>query len=95
MAATESVDFGGNYGVEVEAKFEVGEYDIEVLSANDSSGLDAYLRANDYNIPDGAAPYLAPYVEGGSYFFVAKVDPAPATFQNGGAVLSPLRFEFK
>src|SRR6185503_9366251 len=64
----------GKMGVKVEAKFKVGEYDIVILSAKEATGLDAWLRANKYKIPEGAAPYLKPYVEGGSKFFVAKVD---------------------
>src|SRR5262245_22322552 len=47
--------------VKIEAQFAVGEYDVVVLSANDSSALDTWLRDNKYNIPDGAAPVLAPY----------------------------------
>src|SRR5262245_20529344 len=44
------------YKVKVEAKFSVGEYDIAVLSAQESTGLDRYLRANKYEIPAGAEP---------------------------------------
>ena len=62
-------------GVTIEAQFTVGEYEIVILSAKDSSGLDTWLRAEHYNIPDGAEPLLRPYVEAGSKFFVAKVDP--------------------
>ncbi|HKP59373.1 MAG TPA: DUF2330 domain-containing protein [Polyangiales bacterium] len=80
--------------VKVEAQFAVGEYDVVILSADDSSALDGWLRANDYNIPQGAAPILAPYIAGGMKFFVAKVDPARVTFENGQAALSPLRFHY-
>jgi hypothetical protein len=80
--------------VQVEAQFVVGEYDVVVLSANDSSALDGWLRDNKYNIPQGAAPILAPYVAAGMKFFVAKVDPARVTFENGQAALSPLRFHY-
>ncbi len=61
-------------GVKVEAKFKVGEYDIVILSARDSTGLDTWLRQENYKIPPGAEPFLRPYVQGGSKFFVAKVD---------------------
>src|SRR5262245_42161234 len=53
-------------GVKIEAKFAVGEYQIVILSAKDSTGLDTWLRQNRYNIPAGAEPLLRPYVEGGS-----------------------------
>jgi hypothetical protein len=81
-------------GVKIEAKFEVGEYQIVILSAKDSSGLDAWLRQQKYNIPDGAEPYLRPYVESGSKFFVAKVDASKVKFEGGQAMLSPLRFHY-
>jgi hypothetical protein len=81
-------------GVKIEAKFAVGEYQIVILSAKDSTGLDTWLRQNRYNTPAGAEPLLRPYVEGGSKFFVAKVDPAKIKFEAGHAVLSPLRFHY-
>jgi len=81
-------------GVKVEAKFAVGEYQIVILSARDSTGLDTWLKQEKYKIPDGAEPYLKPYVAGGSKFFVAKVDAAKVVFENGQAMLSPLRFHY-
>ena len=36
-----------------------------ILSATDSTGLDTWLRENNYKIPDGAEPLLRPYVEAG------------------------------
>jgi len=81
-------------GVKVEAKFAVGEYQIVILSAKDSTGLDTWLRQEHYNIPAGAEPLLRPYVEGGMKFFVAKVDPTKVTFEDGRAALSPLRFHY-
>jgi hypothetical protein len=81
-------------GVTVEAEFTVGEYEIVILSAEDSGGLDTWLRRERYHIPDGAEPFLRPYVERGSKFFVAKVDPAKVTFERGSAALSPLRFHY-
>ena len=85
--------------VKIEARFAVGEYDVVVLSAQDSSGLDAWLHENRYKIPDGAEPYLRPYVQMGMKFFVAKVNVAKVKFERTGngkehAVLSPLRFHY-
>jgi hypothetical protein len=80
--------------VKVEAQFVVGEYEIVILSARDSTALDAWLRQNGYNIPAGAEPYLRPYVQQGMKFFVAKVDASKVTFHNGQARLSPLRFHY-
>lgn len=90
---TESAE-GGSLGVRIEAQFSVAEYDIVVLSANDSSGLDTWLRRERYNIPQGAEAVLRPYVEAGTKFFVAKVDVERVTFVDGRAVLSPLRFHY-
>jgi len=83
-----------DYGVKIEAKFTVGEYDIVILSATESTGLDRYLRDQKYQIPAGAERLLRPYVESGSKFFVAKVNPKKVTFVNGMAALSPLRFHY-
>jgi hypothetical protein len=101
MAATitlESVDEEDSaprqYGVKIEAKFSVGEYDILILSARDSMGLDAFLRSQNYKIPAGSEPYLRPYVVGGSKFFVAKVDVKKVRFEGNQAMLSPLRFHY-
>jgi hypothetical protein len=82
------------HGVTVEAEFAVGEYDIQILSARDSSGLDTWLREERYNIPAGAGEVLRPYVEQGTKFFVAKVDAERVTFEGGRAMLSPLRFHY-
>lgn len=93
---------GGGWGygiadttVVVEAKFAVGEYEIVILSAEDATGLERWLTQEGYKIPSGAAPFLRPYVEQGSKFFVAKVNPSKVTFKDGMAKLSPLRFHYE
>jgi hypothetical protein len=85
---------GRGDGVKVEARFAVGEYEIVVLSAKNAAGLDEWLRDEKYAIPEGAAPFLRPYVQSGMKFFVAKVDPAKVKFEGGRAALSPLRFHY-
>jgi MYXO-CTERM domain-containing protein len=94
MADMASVAEDKDLGVKIEAKFTVGEYQIVILSAKDSTGLDTWLRQEKYNIPAGAEPLLRPYVEGGMKFFVAKVDPKKVKFEGDRAVLSPLRFHY-
>jgi hypothetical protein len=82
-------------GVTIEAQFQVGEYKIVILSANDSSGLDTWLRQEHYKIPAGAGEALAPYVKSGMKFFVAKVDIKKVHRDaKGTVVLSPLRFDY-
>src|SRR5436190_974866 len=56
--------------VKIEAQFEVGEYQILILSATEAAGLETWLKQNRYQIPSGAEPLLRPYVEAGSKFFV-------------------------
>ena len=87
---------GRDYHVKVEAHFSVGEYDIEVLSATESIGLDQWLRDHHYAIPAGAEPLLRPYIEQGTKWFVARVDPKKVAIdpQTKMATLSPLRFAY-
>ena len=82
-------------GVKVEARFVSGEYEIVILSATESNGLETWLRQAHYNIPAGAAAALAPYVRDKSKFFVARVDIRKVRRGPDGLVqLSPLRFTF-
>ena len=46
-------------GVTIEAQYSVGEYDILILSAQQSAGLETWLRQNGYRIPAGASSVLA------------------------------------
>jgi Na+-translocating ferredoxin:NAD+ oxidoreductase RnfD subunit len=81
-------------GVTVEAKYTVGEYDILILSAEESQGLETWLRRNGYRIPDGAADVLGSYLRQGMRFFVAKVnldEQARLGVQN----LRPLQMAFE
>ncbi len=94
--AARADDGAASYGVKVEARFTSGEYDVVILSAQQSDGLEAYLRANNYKIPVGAAAALAPYVAAQTKFFVAKVDPKKVKFDaQQRAMLSPLQFSFE
>jgi len=82
-------------GVRVEARFVAGEYEVVILSATASRGLETWLHQNKYSIPRGAAAALSPYVRDKSKFFVAKVDISKVKRDASGAVqLSPLRFAF-
>lgn len=61
-------------GVTVEARFTVGEYDILILSAKESDGLETWLIQNGYKIPQGASALLQPYIRQNLKFFVAKIN---------------------
>ena len=63
-------------GVTIERSFSVGEYDILILSAKDSGGLETWLKQNGYQIPAGASEILRPYIRQNLKFFVAKVNLA-------------------
>jgi hypothetical protein len=61
-------------GVTIEAQYTVGEYDILILSAKQSTGLETWLRENEYRIPAGASAVLNSYIRQNLKFFVAKVN---------------------
>jgi hypothetical protein len=67
-------DSGRHHGVTVEASYDVGEYDVSILSATESDGLVNYLTDNGYKIPNGASPVLGSYIKQKMHFFVAKVN---------------------
>src|SRR5439155_6731012 len=52
----------------------IGEYDILILSAQESGGLETWLRRSGYRIPSGASAVLASYIRQGMKFFVARVN---------------------
>jgi hypothetical protein len=81
-------------GVTVEAAYTVGEYDIVMLSAKQSDGLETWLTENGYRIPKGASAALRPYVRQNMKFFVAKVNLKEQA-KTGVAYLRPLQFAFE
>jgi hypothetical protein len=80
-------------GVTIEAQYSVGEYDVLILSATQSNGLETWLRENEYRIPRGASAVLTSYIRQNMKFFVAKVN---LTEQNrmGFSMLRPIQVEF-
>ena len=81
-------------GVTVEARYTVGEYDILILSAKESLGLETWLRENGYHIPDGASRLLGAYLKQGMRFFVAKVNLAEQQ-RLGFSFLRPLQVAYE
>ncbi|HEX5000222.1 MAG TPA: DUF2330 domain-containing protein [Terriglobia bacterium] len=80
-------------GVKIEAQYTVGEYDILILSAVESTGLETWLRQNGYRIPRGAADVLASYIMQNMKFFVARVNLEQQS-RLGFTSLRPIRVEF-
>ena len=81
-------------GVTVEARYTVGEYDILILSAKESDGLETWLRENGYRMPDGASRVLAGYIKQQMRFFVAKVNLAEKA-RLGFTYLRPIQVAYE
>lgn len=81
-------------GVTVEAQFSVGEYDILILSAKESSGLETWLNRNGYRMPQGTKAILQPYIRQNMKFFVAKVNLAEFE-KSGFQFLRPLQMAYE
>ena len=60
--------------VRIEASYQVDEYDVLILSADDSTALLAWLKAHGYRVPMQASRVVESYLKQGMKFFVAKVD---------------------
>ena len=81
-------------GVTVEARYTIGEYDIAILSATESNGLETWLKQSGYRIPAGASKALRPYVRQNLKFFVARVNLTEQA-KTGFSYLRPLQFAFE
>ena len=79
-------------GVTVEAEFSVGEYDIVVLSSEESAALVTWLDDNGYGVSEDAEELLGEYIDNGAKFFAAKVDLDEVP--DGSSYLSPLQFGY-
>ena len=81
-------------GVTVEARFNVEEYDVLILSAKESNGLETWLKQNGYQLPQGASRLLQPYIRQNMKFFVAKINLEE--FQKTGSqFLRPLMIAYE
>lgn len=81
-------------GVTIEARYTVGEYDILILSAKESAGLETWLRDSGYQLPAGASAVLGSYLKQGMKFFVARVNLLEQT-RLGFTYLRPLQMAFE
>jgi len=81
-------------GVTIEAQYTVGEYDIMILSAQQSSGLETWLRENGYRVPVGASEVIATYLRQNMRFFVARVNLAEQA-KLGFSYLRPLQVAYE
>lgn len=85
-----------DYGVKVEAHYDVGEYAIAVLSAKDGAGagLMEWLNKFHYAVPKEAVPVLDSYIKQKMRFFVAKVNFKKLKSQ-GTTFLRPLQVRYQ
>jgi len=81
-------------GVTIEAAYTVGEYDILILSAQESTGLETWLRDSGYRLPTGASSVLGSYLKQGMKFFVARVNLKEQA-RLGFTYLRPLQMAFE
>lgn len=81
-------------GVTIEASYTIGEYDIVILSATQSDGLETWLKQSGYRIPANSAKALTPYIRQNMKFFVAKVNLAEQA-KTGFTMLRPLQFAYE
>ena len=83
-----------DYGVTIEAQYTVGEYDILILSALESTGLKTWLTNNNYKIPEDAEEVLDPYIKSNLKFFVVKVNLYEQA-QSGFDYLRPIQISYE
>jgi len=81
-------------GVTIEAQYTVGEYDILILSAKQSGGLETWLTENGYRIPAGAGPVIGSYLRQNMRFFVARVNLSEQA-RLGFTYLRPLQVAYE
>ena len=81
-------------GIRIEARYTVGEYDILILSAKQSTGLATWLNENGYNVPPRATRVLSAYLRQGMKFFVARVNLKEQA-RLGFTYLRPIQMAFE
>ena len=81
-------------GVTIEAEYTVGEYDIVILSAKQSDGLQTYLNQEGYKMPEGAEKVLNSYIKQDMKFFLAKVN-LDEQAKSGYTYLRPLQVAYE
>lgn len=84
-----------SYNVQVVATYNVEEYEIKILSAQESDGLERWLKDNGYKIPKGASEVLEPYINDNMKFFVVKIDLDKAPQGANAKNLRPLQIKFE
>lgn len=89
-----SIMLNAEMGVTIEAQYQIGEYDILLLSAKESTGLRDWLIMNGYKIPPTADEVLNPYIKSNMKFFVVKVNLGKLKAGNFD-YLNPIQISFE
>jgi hypothetical protein len=79
--------------VVVEAEFSVGEYDIVILSAEDSLDLFIWLESEGYSVGAEATDLLQEYIDQETFFLAAKV--SLEALEDERSWLSPLQISYE
>jgi len=79
--------------VRIEAQYDIDEYNIIILSAKESDGLQLWLEANGYKVPETARQVLEPYVRSNMKFFLVKVNLEKVKNRNS-EYLRPIQIRF-
>ncbi len=79
--------------VRIEAQYDIEEYNIIILSAKESDGLQLWLEANGYKVPETARQVLEPYVRSNMKFFLVKVN-LDKVKNRSGEYLRPIQIKF-
>ena len=69
----------------------MGDYEVNLLTADGSTGLLSWLAENDFELPPGSDEHIEQYLEQG-YMFAAVSVPPGAVVADGTA-LPPLNFD--
>ncbi len=81
-------------GIDIEDEWEVDEYDITLLGADESTGLLTFLRTRGLDLKENAVPVLRAYIETDHRFVLARVDASRARVLEGKMMLSPIQLEY-
>ena len=74
-------------------RYVIDEYNIIILSAKESDGLQLWLEANGYKVPETARQVLEPYVRSNMKFFLVKVNLEKVKNRNS-EYLRPIQIRF-
>jgi hypothetical protein len=70
----------------------LGPFDVSTLAASDANALGTWLQTHGYNLPEGLAPVVEPYVAQGWYYIAVRLRPGQGETLAG--TLDPLWVTF-